>query len=283
MPGEWIKMRMELHDSPKVGKIARLTGLDRFGVVGRLHRIWGWVDQTSEDGQGVEGEHADIDELAQHPGFAAAMTQVGWLQEVAGVLTFANFTEHNGLTAKRRAEDAKRKWQDRKGMSAECPQNVQSSADKVRTDSGRNADREPEPEPEPKPEIRKKTNTPPAVADGSGSFDAWWVMYPVRGEGIPRGNKRKAWAEWVKLGDDARADVVEATRRLVKSGTYPKDAERFLKGSKGADPPYRAYLDDSPAPVVIGGSKPTAAQVKESRNHEYDASWLDEYENRSKR
>jgi hypothetical protein len=122
---------------------------------------------------------------------------------------------------------------------------------------------------------REKTNTPADA--GSGSFDAWWAMYPVRGPGIPRGNKRKAWAGWVMLSHGERAEVVEATRRLIKSGTYPKDAERFLKGSKGADPPYKAFLDDTPVSVVSGASKPTAAQVKESRNYEYDSSWLDEF------
>ena len=272
MAGECIKMRLELHDSPKVGKIARLTGLDRFGVVGRLHRVWGWVDQTSEDGAKVDGEFADIDELADCAGFANAMAQVGWLQDLGGVLRFGNFTEHNGNTARRRAEDARRKG---KGRKAPRPQTVRNGADTVRKPVGPSVELEQEQEAEQ--EKNPSDSFPPTPlaggeADGTGSFDAWWASYPIRQPGVPRGNRKAAWKAWVKLGEADRARVVEATARLVASGQIPKDAERFIRpGPGGADPPWRAWLDDAPGAKVAQPKTPqTAAQRREEGNYAYD-------------
>ena len=36
MAGDWIKMRMDLPEDPAVYRLARITGLDRLSVVGRL-------------------------------------------------------------------------------------------------------------------------------------------------------------------------------------------------------------------------------------------------------
>jgi len=163
MPGEWIKMRLELHNSTKVRKIARLTGIDLFGVVGRLHLVWGWVDQVSEDGACIEGEQADIDEMTGCEGFAAAMMQAGWLQEVEGSLRFANFTEHNGKTSKRRLEDAKRKFTRR----AKSPQDVRSGADILRTDCGRHEDQEQEQEEEQESKAKAKQAVRAKKSEGS--------------------------------------------------------------------------------------------------------------------
>lgn len=235
-----------------------------------LIRLWGHCQTRKSDT--FEIPTAGLKALCRFAGDAnrleSAMIETGWIERDGRNLCACKWLEKNiGLKAK---------WENgKKGGRPTKP-----------TDNLRETEAEPTgtyKEPIGLDRTRqdgKKDNKPTPADAGSGSFDAWWAMYPVRGPGVPRGNKGKAWQAWVKLGDDARADVVEATRRLVKSGTYPKDAERFLKGSKGADPPYRAYLDDSPAPVVSGASKPTAAQVKESRNYEYDSSWLDEYENK---
>ena len=163
MPGEWIKMRLELHDSTKVRKIARLTGIDMFGVVGRLHRVWGWVDQISEDGDCIEGERADIDEMTGCDGFAAAMMQVGWLQEVEGTLRFGNFAEHNGQTSKRRVEDAKRKFTRR----AKSPQHVRNVSAKCPQPCGHFEDQEQEQEQEQESKAKAKQAVRAKKSDGS--------------------------------------------------------------------------------------------------------------------
>jgi hypothetical protein len=59
------------------------------------------------------------------PGFAAAMSTVGWLEEDAESLVLPEFDTHNGQSAKRRAQDADRKREVRTSSA--------SDADKKRT------------------------------------------------------------------------------------------------------------------------------------------------------
>jgi len=109
MAGDWIKMRHALTYDPAVVAIAGATQLDEFGVVGRLHAVWSWLDQHSEDGTNVRISSAFLDRLTACPGFADALRAVGWLTGRDQALTFPDYTEHNGETAKHRASEAKRK------------------------------------------------------------------------------------------------------------------------------------------------------------------------------
>lgn len=105
----WIKMRCELGHDPDVIQIAAALDLDEFGVVGRLHALWSWLDQHSEDGTNVRIVSAYLDRLTACPGFADALRTVGWLSGRDGSLTFPGYESHNGSTAKARASESKRK------------------------------------------------------------------------------------------------------------------------------------------------------------------------------
>ena len=233
-----------------------------------LIRLWGHCQTRRADT--FEIPTAGLKALCRYAGDAnrleSALIEAGWVERDGRNLRACKWLQKNsGMFAR---------WENGKsgGRPKKPTDNLSETGQEPAANQHRTSGEPIREEKRREEKKREKTNTPADA--GSGSFDAWWAMYPVRGPGIPRGNKRKAWAEWVKLGDDARAEVVEATRRLVKSGTYPKDAERFLKGSKGADPPYKAYLDDSPAPTVIGGKDLTThAERKDERNVAYDDSW----------
>ena len=80
MAGTWIKMLKNLHDNPKVEELAVLTGLDTYAVVGRLHKLWSWVDEASEDGQDLLTTDDRIDRRIECDNFATALRQVGWLK-----------------------------------------------------------------------------------------------------------------------------------------------------------------------------------------------------------
>lgn len=134
MAGDWIKMRIDLQSHPKIVRILSATGADKFRTVGGLHAVWSVFDTHSADGV----LHGYTPELLDHvigwPGLSAAMIAVDWLAyDGAETLSLPEFEEHNGQSAKRRAEDQKRK---RKARSA-CPQSVRnlsaSDADKKRT------------------------------------------------------------------------------------------------------------------------------------------------------
>lgn len=137
MAGDWIKMRCELQTHPKVVRILSATGADKFRVVGGLHAVWSVFDSHSEDGA-LKGYTPELmDHIIGWEGFARAMESVGWLLfDGLETLQLPEFTEHNGQSAKRRAEDQKRKRDARKS-----PQSVRKvSADVV--DEKRTRERE---------------------------------------------------------------------------------------------------------------------------------------------
>ncbi len=136
MAGDWIKMRVGLHTHPKVVRMASALKADRLRVVGALHAAWCLFDAHSVDGV-LEGYTAEtMDDLIGFPGFSSAMIGVGWLEEDELSLCMPRFSEHNGRSAKRRAQDADRKKGSRVSgnMSASKADTVSASgADKKRT------------------------------------------------------------------------------------------------------------------------------------------------------
>lgn len=109
MAGDWIKMRCNLQTDPRVLRMADILGVKPTDIVGRLHAVWGWADSHSVDGNAMCVTFTALDGIAGEPaGFADAMQTVGWLDEHDGKLTFPNFADHNGKTAKTRAQTARR-------------------------------------------------------------------------------------------------------------------------------------------------------------------------------
>lgn len=133
MAGDWIKMRCELQTHPKIVRILSATKSDKFRVVGGLHAVWAVFDAHSVDGVLFGYIPETLDHVIGWDGFAKAMLSVGWL-EYDGVetLVLPEFDEHNGQSAKRRAEDQKRKKNGRK---------LDKSPEDVRDDSGQDADK----------------------------------------------------------------------------------------------------------------------------------------------
>ncbi|VXB51356.1 Pyocin large subunit [Pantoea brenneri] len=125
MAGDWIKMRADLHTHPKVVRMASALKADRLRIVGGLHSAWCLFDVHSVDGF-LDGYSPEtLDDMIGFPGFARAMMAVGWLEMDGENLVMPRFSEHNGQSAKRRAQDAARKRDVRKKSAPE--------ADKLRT------------------------------------------------------------------------------------------------------------------------------------------------------
>lgn len=104
----WIKIRTTLPDDPRVARIARLLNVEPNTVVGALVRIWAYADAHSTDGALPWTQAGDIDRIAGI-GIADAMRAVDWLLDhVDGGVSFPRFGEHNGETAKARAQGARR-------------------------------------------------------------------------------------------------------------------------------------------------------------------------------
>lgn len=120
MAGDWIKMRTDLLTSPKVVRMASALKADRFRIAGGLLSVWSLFDSHSLDGLLSGYSLETLDDLAAWPGFSAAMESVGWLEQNDQGLELPRFTDHNGASAKRRAQDADRKREVRKVSASEA-------------------------------------------------------------------------------------------------------------------------------------------------------------------
>lgn len=129
MADQWIKLEHGTPDKPEVVAMAALLRIDQDAVVGKLVRLWVWADQNSVDGAGMPITEAFIDRLTNKKGFAKAMRSRNWLSGDDGALMFANFSRHNGTTAKARATENRRKsdWREREKLQGEFPQVVPHS------------------------------------------------------------------------------------------------------------------------------------------------------------
>lgn len=125
MAGDWIKMGKDLLTHPKVVRMSSALRADRLRTVGGLFAVWCLFDTHSADGQLSGYTPEALDELVGFPGISAAMEAVGWLSHDDEGVFLPRFEEHNGQSAKRRAQETDRKREGRKTSA--------SDADKKRT------------------------------------------------------------------------------------------------------------------------------------------------------
>ncbi len=108
MSGDWIKMRVNLWDDPRVGRVCDLTGAKEATVIGALYWLWATADQHTEDGCLPGMSLAHIDRKTGVKGFAAALVGIDWLHDDPQGVGLVHFDEHNGASAKKRAQTARR-------------------------------------------------------------------------------------------------------------------------------------------------------------------------------
>lgn len=104
----WIKVETATPDKPEICTIAASLRLSEDAVLGKLIRLWSWVEinHIQANDMGVTKEF--LDKLVGRKGFAAALTDCGWLVEDGGKLGLKNLERHNGGSAKVRALTAHR-------------------------------------------------------------------------------------------------------------------------------------------------------------------------------
>lgn len=108
MAGEWIKMRTNLWDDPRVSQVCDLTDASEATVVGGLYWLWSTADEHTETGLLPGLSLTAIDRKSGVKGLGQALVSVGWLEESDEGVTIVHFEEHNGASAKTRAQNAKR-------------------------------------------------------------------------------------------------------------------------------------------------------------------------------
>ncbi|WP_122252641.1 DnaT-like ssDNA-binding domain-containing protein [Pseudomonas savastanoi] len=132
MAGDWIKMRIDLQTHPKVFRMVSALKADRLRIIGGLHVAWSIFDTHSDDGV-LHGYTIEaMDAVVGWTGFTQAMIDVEWASvQDDGSLVMPRFDEHNGASAKRRANDNERKRNDRK--TNRVRKTSASDADSLRT------------------------------------------------------------------------------------------------------------------------------------------------------
>ena len=109
MAGDWIKMRRSLLTDPRVVRISSALNADRFRTIGGLFSAWCLFDEQTPDGHLAGYTPEVFDQIVGISGLAVAMAAVGWLEIGPDYLQATAFCEHNGQSAKRRAQESVRK------------------------------------------------------------------------------------------------------------------------------------------------------------------------------
>lgn len=122
MAVDWIKMRVNLADDPRVVSISRSLGCNAVSVIGALYVLWAIGDQHSVDGTLKAYTPDYLDRKVEMNGFTKALShaEVGWMEIGPNYLKILNFHEHNGDSAKNRAQTQQRvkRYRDReKGVT----------------------------------------------------------------------------------------------------------------------------------------------------------------------
>jgi hypothetical protein len=216
--GDWIKMRGNLWDDPRVSKLVDLTGSSEAAVIGALYWLWSTADQHTEDGCMPGLTKRQIDRKTGVPGFADALEEVGWLADDPQGVVILKFEEHNGTSAKRRCMDAQRKASGR-SMSA-------SDADKDRTDDGQKASKLGARE----EKRREEKEIPPPTPQGGEhvlpGFTTFWQAWPSNDRKQAKGKCLEAWK---KAGAEPQAALVLAhVERMKASPLWTKEDGQFV-------------------------------------------------------
>lgn len=108
MAGDWIKMRSNLWDDPRIARLVDLTDSCEAAAIGALYWLWATADQHSVSGV-LNGLNLRLlDRKTGVQGIGSALVEVGWVVEHPAGIQLVRFEEHNGATAKKRCQTAKR-------------------------------------------------------------------------------------------------------------------------------------------------------------------------------
>lgn len=108
MAGDWIKMRGNLWDDPRVARLCDATDQSEATVIGALYWLWAAADQHTTDGLMPGLSLRQIDRKTGVPGIGQALADVGWIELIDDGVIICRFDEHNGSSAKKRATTARR-------------------------------------------------------------------------------------------------------------------------------------------------------------------------------
>jgi hypothetical protein len=109
MAGDWIQIRNNLDDDPRVLRLQAILGIQDIDLlIGKLRRLWKYADRHTTDGLITFATAEMIDQVTGLRDFSNALVTVGWLRFTKQGAQIPRFDEHNGSSAKSRALAARR-------------------------------------------------------------------------------------------------------------------------------------------------------------------------------
>jgi hypothetical protein len=212
MAGDWIKMRIELQTHPKVFRMVSALKADRLRIIGGLHIAWSIFDTHCDDGVLVGYTTDAMDAVIGWPGFTQAMIDVEWAAlDDTGSLVMPRFDEHNGKSAKRRANDNERKRNSRNGEPV--PKMSASDADKKRTREEKSRE-----------EKKEQDQETCSAREQEEFFSKFWALYPLK---VGKANALKSWMK-LKLTDELFAEIAGGLAKQVVCADWTKDGGQYV-------------------------------------------------------
>jgi len=125
MGANWIKMRKDLKDDPRVAAIGRALDRDIQTVLGALYLWFAYADQhgkaNDDDRDGtmtmVDYDVIDSPLVTGIPGMANQLERVGWIKMEGDNLRVVGYHDHMGSGAKGRAVNAARQGRRRRDVT----------------------------------------------------------------------------------------------------------------------------------------------------------------------
>lgn len=105
---DWLKVEKVTPDKPEMLKAASDCRVSQGDAFLAWFRLWCWFDATTGDGTVQHVQAEQLDRIAGVPGFAASMSESGWLELSEGGVMVMRWDRHNGKSAKQRALHAGR-------------------------------------------------------------------------------------------------------------------------------------------------------------------------------
>ena len=231
MAGDWIKMRGNLWDDPRVSRLVDLTDTSEAQIIGGLYWLWASADQHTEDGVMPGLSLRQIDRKTGIQGFGEALVSIGWLADHPEGVRIVNFEEHNGSSAKARASTAKRVasfkskvTQESENANAEVtvdalPKQHETVTDALPREEKR---REEKKEEQKNSEAKASGETPPVKDEKQELYAAGKSLLELRG--MP---KAQCGSFITKLARDYGQDIaIDAVRSAVQA--RPLEATQYL-------------------------------------------------------
>lgn len=219
----WIKMRTDLRGDPRV----RAITLACFGedaaafprnvscVTGALHALWSLGDQYTTTGELKTYTAGGLDAFVGIKGFAKALSssEVDWLEVLDKCLVIKRFSEHNGASAKQRAQATRRVQKHRERVTPE------PLPEKIREDKREERPPNP-PQAGGSGAAAKRRRSPKGAPAELPGFSAFWDEYP---DCERRVDRAACLRHWHRAGLESVAEQVMAgLRRWKASETWKR-------------------------------------------------------------